>query len=64
MTIEKHNQAGIGNEKKIFLLAEKAFRLLQRERMKGNGKKEIQDAIMKHVHDPDFNLYRFVQELV
>jgi len=62
--IEKHTASGVANEKKIFLLAEKAFRLLQRERMKGNGKKEIQDAIRKHVHDPDFNLYRFVQELV
>ena len=64
MLIEKHNASGVGNEKKIFLLAEKAFRLLQRERMRGNGKKEIQDEIMRRVHDPDFNLYRFVQELV
>ena len=59
--IEKHTGSGVANEKKIFLLAEKAFRLLQRERMRGTSKKEIQEAIVKHVHDPDFNLYRFVK---
>ena len=62
--IEKHSGTGIANEKKIFLLTEKAFRLLQRERMKGTGKKEIQDAIVKHIHDPNFNLYRFVKGLI
>jgi len=61
--IENHSGSGATNEKKIFLLAEKAFRLLQRERMKGISKKEIQDVIMKDVNNPNFNLYRFVKEL-
>jgi LAO/AO transport system kinase len=61
--VEKHIGSGATNEKKIFLLAEKAFRLLQRERMNGISKKNIQDEIMKHVNDPNFNLYRFVKEL-
>jgi LAO/AO transport system kinase len=64
MLIEKHSRSGIPNEKKIFLLAEKAFRLLQRERMRGINKKEIQDVIMKNSSDPNFNLYKFVKENV
>jgi len=59
-----HIHSNVTNEKKIFLLTEKAFRLLQRERMRGTSKKEIQDAIIKHVDDPNFNLYRFVRGLV
>jgi LAO/AO transport system kinase len=61
--IEKHSGSGITNEKKIFLLAEKAFRLLQRERMRGTSKKEFQEAIKNNINEPDFNLYRFVKEL-
>jgi len=62
--IEKHSGSGVTNEKKIFLLAEKAFRLLQRERMKGISKKEIQEVVKKNINEPNFNLYRFVKELV
>ena len=62
--IGNHIHSNVSNEKKIFLLTEKAFRLLQRERMKGTSKKEIQIAIMNHINDPNFNLYRFVRGLV
>ncbi len=61
LNIEKHQSLNVSNEKKIFLLTEKAFRLLQRERMRGITKENIQRAIRMHEKESGFNLYKFVK---
>ncbi len=48
------------NKLKEFLLAEKAYKLIQQKRMADINKKELQHAIAKAFSDPDFNLYSFV----
>jgi LAO/AO transport system kinase len=48
------------NKRREMLLAEKAYRIIQRKRMTDVNKKELQHAIAKALSDPDFNLYNFV----
>ncbi|CAN5572265.1 methylmalonyl Co-A mutase-associated GTPase MeaB [soil metagenome] len=60
--LEKFQSSKISNEKKIFLLAEKAYRLLQRKRMKGISREQIQEEIRKYEKSNRFNLYKFVKE--
>lgn len=47
------------NEKRYWLLAEKAYHLIQKKRMEGINKEDIKTAI-KTAGD-DFNLYRFIK---
>lgn len=54
------SQSGKGNTKRIFLLAEKAWKLIQHQKMKKFDKKELQEDIMKASSSSDFNLYRFI----
>lgn len=63
MHIDKHNRENTNNQKKIFLLTEKAFRLLQRERMRGVSKANIHEKISAHEKEADFNLYKFVKSM-
>ncbi len=62
--ISQQHLSSSGSEKKIFLLAEKVFRLKQRERMKGLDKQKIQTEIRMHMNEDGFNLYRFVKSLI
>jgi len=48
------------NTKRIFLLAEKAWKLLQHQKMKNFDKKQLQQDIMTASTSPGFNLYRFI----
>ena len=48
------------NEKRSWLLAEKAFLLIQQKRMKDAGKEEIKKRI--EAAGNNFNLYRFIQD--
>jgi LAO/AO transport system kinase len=48
------------NERKQFLYAEKAFRLIQNYRMKDVVKSELQQEIARACEAADFNLYKFV----
>lgn len=61
--INKHSIA-IVNTKRSYLLAEKAYRLIQNDKMKGilksDLKKQIEDAMKKE----DFNLYSFVKKMI
>jgi LAO/AO transport system kinase len=54
------NQSIKENKSRIFLLAEKAWKLLQHQKMKNLNKNQLQQDIIKASADPDFNLYRFV----
>ncbi len=49
-------------ERKVWLLAEKAFQLIQKERMTDIHKESLKYEIEGLVRDAAFNLYRFVQE--
>jgi LAO/AO transport system kinase len=59
--INNHQQTGI-NTKRSYLLAEKAYRLIQNKRMKDVSKKQLKDDIETEMKKPDFNLYKFVRE--
>ena len=57
--IDKHKTQGV-NTKRSYLLAEKAFRLIQNQRMKGVPKQQLKEQIEVEMKRGDFNLYRFV----
>lgn len=48
------------NEKKLFLYTEKAYKLIQNDRMFDVLKAELQQEIAEVLEQKDFNLYRFV----
>jgi LAO/AO transport system kinase len=52
----------IKNTRKEFLLAEKAYKIIQQKRMAGIDKTKLQQEIAKAITDPQFNLYSFVEE--
>jgi LAO/AO transport system kinase len=60
--IKEHLGANIQNEKRPWLLAEKAWMLIQQGRMKGITKKQLADSIRK-IPAADFNLYRFARSI-
>jgi len=51
------------NSRRIFLLAEKAWKLLQQNKMRSINKMQLQQQIIKASADPDFNLYKFIDSL-
>ena len=61
--IEKHLQLNTTNEKHFWLLAERAYYLIQQQRMKTVNKKELKNMIEKQVQEGDFNLYHFIKQL-
>jgi LAO/AO transport system kinase len=52
------------NSRRIFLLAEKAWKLIQHEKMKNISRIKLQEDIILAVGDPAFNLYRFVEKIL
>jgi LAO/AO transport system kinase len=60
--IERYSYSN--NEKKPFLLAEKAWKLIQNHRMKNIDKKELQNDLKKVYKNTDFNLYRFIETFI
>jgi LAO/AO transport system kinase len=56
--------ADIKNTRKEFLLAEKAYKLIQQKRMIGIDKTKLQQEIARQIADPQFNLYGFVDDLL
>jgi len=60
--IDKHNKVGV-NTKRSYLLAEKAYRLIQNKKMKGVSKMDLQKQIDAELKKKDFNLYTFVRSL-
>ena len=51
------------NKKRSYLLAEKAYRLIQHKRMKDINKSDLVKKIEKAIDKTDFNLYAFVKSL-
>jgi LAO/AO transport system kinase len=60
--ISKHHKEAV-NGKRSFLLAEKAYRLVQNARMKDISKITLKESIEDELKKKDFNLYRFVRAL-
>ncbi|MGQ0828691.1 MAG: methylmalonyl Co-A mutase-associated GTPase MeaB [Bacteroidota bacterium] len=58
--INKHQKVK-SNSKRSYLLAEKAYRLIQNNRMKGVSKQELQQQIETESKKENFNLYRFIK---
>ncbi|HMO32832.1 MAG TPA: methylmalonyl Co-A mutase-associated GTPase MeaB [Lacibacter sp.] len=58
--IRQYLALGRYNERRPWLLAEKAFQLIQHRRMKDVNKAELKDRIATQLQEPGFNLYRFV----
>ncbi len=52
----------IKNKRKEFLLAEKAYKIIQQKRMADVDKTKLQQAITQIMPDPEFNLYSFVEK--
>lgn len=52
------------NSRRIFLLAEKAWKLIQHEKMKNISRIKLQEEISTVSLDPEFNLYRFVDRVL
>ena len=52
------------NTRRVFLLAEKAWKLIQHEKMKNINRMDLQEEIRDASVDPEFNLYRFVDRVL
>ena len=59
--ITTHQGYVLDNDRKTLLLTEKAFRLIQKQRMKGIEKERLKEAVHNARMNPDFNIYSFVQ---
>ena len=59
--IDKHKLSTINN-KRIYLLAEKAYRLIQNNKMKSISKQQLHQEIEIASKKEKFNLYRFLKE--
>ncbi len=57
--INNHGHILSKNDRKNYLLAEKAYHLIRRHRMKDINKEEIRQEISKAAQKADFNLYLF-----
>ena len=49
------------NERKTFLLAEKAFKIIQQKRTADIDKIKLREDIAVELSKPDFNIYQFVE---
>jgi LAO/AO transport system kinase len=58
--IAAHLQTATSSDKKYWLLAEKAYHLIQQQRMKNISKADLKAAIEKTAGESEFNLYGFV----
>ncbi len=54
------NAKTAANERKKYLLAEKAFKIIQHRRMKDVNQTKLRADLAEALLDPDFNIYQFV----
>lgn len=67
--IQKHHESGMPNERKVYLLAEKVWRIIAKEKMNHVSRKNIFDQLQNQLSvktplekESDFNLYRFAKQ--
>lgn len=58
----KDDQKQEKTDRHFWLLAEKAYHLIQQHRMKDVNKQALKTALVKAADEPQFNLYRFVAQ--
>jgi len=56
------SSSGKTNKRKEYLLAEKAYKIIQQKRMANVNKVKLQQAITQAMTDPLFNLYTFIED--
>lgn len=59
--IVAHQQLGMGNNKRVWLLAERAWHLVQQYRMKDLSKEKMAEQLSGLHQHKDFNFYQFVK---
>ncbi len=62
--ISLHRKSEKFNEKKIYLLAEKAYQIIRNHRMSDLSRKQVKDNLANAINKPSFNLYKFVDQIV
>lgn len=60
--IVQHVASPAINTRKYFLLAEKAWQLIQKKRMKDVSKSELIEKLEKEAGEAGFNIYRFIEQ--
>jgi LAO/AO transport system kinase len=60
--IELHQQHVTSSEKKVWLLTERVYQLIQQKKMKGIEKEAIRKSIENQIHLPGFNLFNFANK--
>lgn len=61
-SIEAHQQAQVGNDRRSWLLAERAWQIIQQKRMADLDKTQLKTAIATASQQAGFNLFAFVQQ--
>ena len=62
--IKEHLKESVENEKRFWLLADRVYFLLQQQRMKGIDKDFLRKTIKEKSAAADFNLYRFIDQMM
>lgn len=60
--IELHQQQLVVSDKKIWLLTERVYQLIQQKKMKGIEKEAIRKTIVAQINQPNFNLFDFAKK--
>jgi LAO/AO transport system kinase len=64
LMVALENQSFKDNSRRTYLLAEKAWKLIQHDKMKNINRVKLQEEIILASADPAFNLYRFVDQVL
>jgi LAO/AO transport system kinase len=62
--VSNHRKSTSFNEKKMYLLAEKAYQLIRNHRMKNMSRKDVKERLTNAIKQPAFNLYKFVDQII
>ena len=60
---QAQDEGADSSQRKLWLLTERAYHLIQKNRMKTLGKTELKNVIEAKLHNQTFNLYELVREL-
>jgi LAO/AO transport system kinase len=62
--VNRHRHSSGFNEKRIYLLAEKAYQLIRNHRMSNLNRKSVRLKLSQSYNKSQFNLYKFVDQLI
>ena len=60
--IKHHANSSAANSRKYFLMAEKAWQLIQKKRMKDISRQALKEKLEKEAGEKGFNIYRFIDQ--